>query len=63
MSKEQKANIVTALCTACAMIAFAFYKRYATSFAISSTALFVAAAVVCLAPALYGLVRCRSRTN
>jgi hypothetical protein len=49
--------IIIALCTSCAMIAFA---RYQASIPVSAVALFIAAAVICLLPVFYALVRHKS---
>ncbi|MGJ5816520.1 hypothetical protein [Paludibaculum fermentans] len=54
MTKRFNSNILIALCTACAMLAFARYHAYV---AVSATTFYVAAAGICLLPVLYGLVR------
>jgi hypothetical protein len=53
----KRSNIIVALCTACALIAFAFYQRYEGPVAVSETEFFVAAAVICLAPVVYAFLR------
>ena len=60
MFRKIGSNFVIALCTAATMIAFAFYQRYETSFAVSTTAFFLTAALICLLPVAYGLIRCKS---
>ncbi len=60
MLKRLNANIIIALCTSGAMIGFALYQRYASAGTVPEFALCVAAAVICLLPVLYGLVRCKS---
>ena len=62
MLKRLNSNIITALCTACAMIAFAFYQAYIT---VPAVALYVAAAIICLLPVVCApLFRkaCRNKT-
>jgi hypothetical protein len=54
MLQKLDANIVVALCTSCAIIAFAFYERCATSDIVPAVVFYVAAAVICL---LYPLLR------
>jgi hypothetical protein len=61
MLKRLNGNIITALCTACAMIAFAFYERYKTSVAVPTVAFYGAAAVICLLPVLYARLRRKAR--
>ena len=46
-------TIAIALCTSAALIAFAFDQRYQQHVSVSSAEFFVAAAAICLAPALY----------
>ncbi|HEY6272050.1 MAG TPA: hypothetical protein VIX19_08660 [Terriglobales bacterium] len=58
MLKKLNANIILALCTSCALIAFAFYERYAASHIVPTVALYGAA------PAIYILLRhkvCRNK--
>jgi len=64
MLKRLNVNIIIAFCTSCAMIAFAFYERYAASGTVPAVAFYGAAAVICLLPALYALLRhkiCRNK--
>jgi hypothetical protein len=64
MIKKFSSNMFIALCTSSALIAFSFYERHDTSRTVSTSALFVAAAVICLLPVLYALVRreiCRNK--
>lgn len=63
MPRRFDSNIITALCTACAMIAYAYYHTY---IAVPATAFWVAAAVISLLPVGYRLVSrkaCRNRTT
>jgi hypothetical protein len=63
MIKRRNGNIVTALCTSSAMIAFAFYERHATAAPVPEIAFYLAAAAICLLPVLYALVRHKSCRN
>jgi hypothetical protein len=56
MLKRLNANIIIALCTSCAIIAFAFYERYEASGTVPAVAFYGAAAVICLRPVLYALL-------
>jgi hypothetical protein len=51
--------IITALCTSCALIAFARYEAFAK---VSAAVFYVAAAVICLLPVVYALLRHKSCT-
>ena len=57
MLKKLNANIIVALCASCAIIAFAFYKRYAASPIVPAGAFYLAAAVICLPRVFYALLR------
>ena len=57
MIKRLNPNIIIAFCTSCALIAFAFYERYKTLDTVPQVAFYGAAAVICLLPVLYGLLR------
>jgi len=57
MFKKPNPTIVIALCTSAALIAFGFDQSHKASIAVSGTALFVAAAVVCLSPVFFALLR------
>jgi hypothetical protein len=57
MLKGLNANTIIALCTSCAIIAFAFYERYDASGTVPAVAFYGAAAVICLLPVLYALLR------
>jgi hypothetical protein len=50
MLKRLNSNIITALCTGGAIIAFAFYHAYIT---VPAVAFYVAAATICLLPLVY----------
>jgi hypothetical protein len=63
MIKRLNANIIIALCTSCALIAFAFYQRHEASGTVPAVAFYVAAAVICLLPVLYALLRRKSCRN
>lgn len=60
MLKRTNPTIVIALCTSCAIIAFAFYQRSAPSVIVPTVVFYLAAAVICLLPALYALVHCKT---
>jgi hypothetical protein len=57
MFKRLNALVIIALCTSCAMIAFAYYERYEVSSTPPASAFYFAAAIICLLPSLYGLFR------
>ncbi len=59
MPRKSTETIVIALCTSAALIGLAFYQRYWGPVQISVTALYIAAAILCLSPATYYRVRCR----
>jgi hypothetical protein len=56
-------NIIIALFTGCALIAFAFYLRYAGPIAVPEVAFYVAAAMICLLPVVYTLLRHKTCRN
>jgi hypothetical protein len=60
MFKKFNSTIIVALCTSAAIIAFAFDQRYKASVTISEVAFYLAAAVICLLPVFYGLLRRKS---
>ena len=63
MRKRFNSNFSIALCTGCALIAFAFYH---TSIAVPAVAFYVTAATICLLPVAYCLVTrkaCRKTSN
>jgi hypothetical protein len=57
MLKKLNSTIIIALCTSAALIAFAFDQRYEASVTVPAVAFYVAAAVICLLPVLYALLR------
>ncbi|HTF66200.1 MAG TPA: hypothetical protein VK638_26300 [Edaphobacter sp.] len=64
MLKKLNSTLIIALCTSAALIAFAFYERYEASGTVPAVAFYCAAAVICLLPALYALLRhkiCRNK--
>ena len=63
MFKKLNSNIIIALCTSCAIIAFAFYERREASCSVPAVAFYGAAAVICLLPVLYGLLRHKTCRN
>jgi hypothetical protein len=63
MFKKLNSNIIIALCTSCALIAFAFYERHGASGSVPAVAFYGAAAVICLLPVLYGLLRHKTCRN
>jgi hypothetical protein len=56
MTKRRNADVIVALCTGCALIAFAFYERYEASGTVPAVAFYVAAAAICLLPVLYAIL-------
>jgi hypothetical protein len=56
-------NIVIALCTACAILAFAFYERHHPSGSVPDGVYFLGAAAIALIPALTGSRSCASCRN
>jgi hypothetical protein len=63
MLKKLNSNIIVALCTSCALIAFAFYERYDDSDTVPAVAFYIAAATICILPALYATFRHKSCQN
>jgi hypothetical protein len=63
MLKKLNAKIIIALCTSCAIIAFAFYERHAASNTLPAGEFYIAAAVICLLPVSYALLRCKTCRN
>jgi hypothetical protein len=63
MNKRPDINLIIALCTACSMIAFAFYERYEASHTVPQVAFYLAAAAICLLPVLYAILRHRVCRN
>ena len=63
MLKQFNSNVIIALFTACAMIAFAFYERYEPSGDKHVVVSYIVAALICLFPVLYAIVRHRTRRN
>ena len=63
MLKRFNSNIITALCTACAIIAFAVYR---THFSAPAVVFYVAAATICLLPVVFAPAcrrACRNSTS
>ncbi len=60
MLKKLNSTIIIALCTSAALIAFAFGQRYGVFATVPTVAFFIAAAVICLLPVLYALLRCKA---
>ncbi len=58
MFHKSRSQIIVALGTSCALLAFAVYKRHG-ELPLSTTAFFIAAATICIAPAVYGFLRHR----
>jgi membrane protein YdbS with pleckstrin-like domain len=66
MLRRLNAHIIIALCTSCAIIAFAFDQRHDASINVPAVAFYVAAAIICLMPVVYALFRrktCRNQTG
>ena len=61
MHKRSIQTIVIALCTSTALIGLAFLQRYGSG--VSQTTLYFAAAIICVSPVIYRLLRCHSRLN
>jgi hypothetical protein len=59
LKKTNPTIIIIALCISAALIAFAFDQRVT----LSATAFYISAAVTCLSPVLYALLRCKIRRN
>jgi hypothetical protein len=57
MTKRRNAEIIFALCTSCALIAFAFYERNEASGTAPAVAFYLAAAAICMLPLLYAILR------
>jgi hypothetical protein len=57
MFKRLNALVIIAFCTSCAMIAFAFYRRYEGPTTVPAVAFYFAAAIICLLPVLNALIR------
>ena len=63
MIKKSTQTPVIALCTGAALVGLAFFERYGGRVRVSEATLFVAAAIICVSPAVYRLLRCLSRQN
>ncbi len=63
MLKKRNSTIVIALCTAAALIAFAFYRRYEGPIPVPAEAFYVAAAIICLLPVFHARLRHKSCRN
>jgi hypothetical protein len=63
MFKKPNSTIIIGLCTAVALIAFAFNQRYGIALRAPASAFYIAAAVICLLPVLYGLIRHKACQN
>jgi hypothetical protein len=60
MLKKSAQTIVIALCTSAALIGFAFFQRYGGGIRVSETTMYAAAAIICVSPVIYRLLRCQS---
>ena len=60
MLKRLNSNIITALCTGCALIAFAFLRSYVT---VPAVAFYIAAAAICLLPVVLAPACQRARRS
>jgi hypothetical protein len=60
MFKRRNSNLIPAVGTGCAVIAFAFFQAHVN---VSSTTLDVAAATICILPAVFGLAWRKSCRN
>ena len=63
MLKRLNSNIITALCTGCAIIVFAVYRAHIT---VPAVALYIAAAIICLLPVVFAPAcrrACRNSTS
>jgi len=63
MHKRSIQTIVIALCTSTALVGLAFFQRYGSGVRVSQTTLYFAAAIICISPVIYRLLRCHSRLN
>jgi hypothetical protein len=61
MFKRLNSLVITALFTSAALVAFAFYQRQGAMEGVSPVAFYVAAAIICVMPSLYGFLRHRGR--
>lgn len=57
MLRRNNSVIGTALCTGVALIAFAFYQRYEGPLDLPATSFYIAAAIICVLPAVYARLR------
>jgi hypothetical protein len=60
MLKRLNPNIIIALCTACAMIAFAFYRAYIN---VPAVVFYVAAAAIIILPRVYASACWKARRD
>jgi hypothetical protein len=59
MPKKINSTIVIALCAAAALIALALDKQYGGYVTLSAAQLDIAAALICLGPVFFALIRCQ----
>ena len=63
MFKRLSAPVILALFTSCAIIAFALYQRDEAWGAVPAVAFYFAAAIICLSPSLYAVLRHKACRN
>ncbi|WP_058186643.1 hypothetical protein [Terracidiphilus gabretensis] len=63
MLNKSTQNIVFALFASAALVGLAFYQRYGSPIHISEATFFIFAALICVSPVVYRVLRCRSCGN
>jgi hypothetical protein len=59
MLNKSTQNIVLALLTSAALIGLAFFQRYRGPIRVSEATLFIFAAIICVSPVAFRLLRCK----
>ena len=60
MQSKSLPTIVTALFTSLGLLWLAFYERYVGPVRVSALAFYLAAALICVSPALFYVMRCKT---
>jgi hypothetical protein len=63
MQKKSAQILVIAACTANALIGFSLYQGYVGPVPVSAVTLYIAAAVICVSPAAYRVLVCKTRRS
>jgi hypothetical protein len=63
MLNKSTQTIVIALFTSAALIALAFYQRYGSPIRVSEVTFYISAAIICVSPVAYRVLRCKSCGN